>query len=188
MIRKYFPRNEDGSVSYPPPFTTDGGPGKSNSTTYPYPLEYVNLVGEGCTKEQGKFASAECYETHSGGTSDDFPAYLEAGHGSPHYCSVEAMGAEVNKDWCPYIFFGPKRGQYRHPHIAFAAVETWLAYMVMPKKCGPTWDDNDGKYFPFTPDNSVAFPKMSDVEMSTTGGRGDPQQPTIDDCGMWIWP
>ena len=45
MIRNYFPRSEDGSVKYPPPFTTDGGPG-GNGMTYPYPLEYGNLVGE----------------------------------------------------------------------------------------------------------------------------------------------
>jgi len=46
MIRKYFPRSDDGSVKYPPPFTTDGGPGGMNNVIYPYPLEYVNLVGE----------------------------------------------------------------------------------------------------------------------------------------------
>ena len=46
MIRKYFPRGEDGSVKYAPPFTEDGGPGAENGATYAYPLEYVNLVGE----------------------------------------------------------------------------------------------------------------------------------------------
>ena len=46
MIRAYFPRGNDGKASYPPPFTTVGGPGGANGTTYPYPLEYVNLVGK----------------------------------------------------------------------------------------------------------------------------------------------
>ena len=144
MIRTYFPRAPDGSAKYPPPFTTDGGPGANDSQTYPYPLEYVNLVGESCTKEQAKFPSAECYENHSDGIEADYPSYLKPGHGSPHYCSVGAMDADVNKDWCPYVYFGPNRGKYRHPHIAYAAVEVWLANQVMPDKCGATWDDNDG--------------------------------------------
>lgn len=44
---------------------------------------------------------------------------------------------------CPYIFFGPNRGKYRHPHIAYAAVEVWLANKSMPDKCGSTWLDNN---------------------------------------------
>lgn len=185
MIRKYFPRDMDGKASYPPPFTTEGGPGATGNTTYPYPLEFVNLVGEGCTKEQEKFPSADCYETHSSGSPDDYPDYLDnTGHGSPHYCTPEGMAADVNKDWCPYIFFGPNRGKYRHPHIAFAAVETWLANKVIPEECGPTWDDNDGKDYPFTPDNSVAFPKMATVE----GHDDDPKQPALTDKGAFIWP
>lgn len=55
------------------------------------------------------------------------------------------MAADVHKDWCPYLYFGPNRGKYRHPHVAYAAVEVWLANKVMPDKCGETWDDNDGK-------------------------------------------
>jgi len=183
MIREYFPRSDDGSVKYPPPFTTDGGPGGISGATYPYPLEYVNLVGETCAEEKGKFPTAECYEQHSGGSIEDYPDYLEPGHGSPHYCSVDAKKADVNKDWCPYVFFGPKRGKYRHPHIAYAAVEVWLAHKAMPDKCGPTWDDNDGKSYPFVPDHSVAFPMMEDVQ----GHEADPQQPSIDKDGF-VWP
>ncbi|KAL7524180.1 hypothetical protein ACHAWF_000849, partial [Thalassiosira exigua] len=149
------------------------------------PLEYVNLVGESCAKEQEKFSSAECYEQHSDGTVDDYPDYLDPGHGSPHYCSKGAMGADVNKDWCPYVYFGPNRGKYRHPHIAYAAVEVWLANKVMPDECGPTWDDNDGKDYPRTPeDNSVAFPKMAEVD----GHPDDPKQPALNDDGGFIWP
>lgn len=184
MIRKYFPRGEDGSVKYPPPFTQDGGPGAENGATYAYPLEYVNLVGDSCTKEQGTFPTADCFESHSNGSATDYPEYLKPGHGSPHYCSVGAMEADVNKDWCPYIFFGPKRGKYRHPHIAYAAVEVWLANKVMPDKCGATWDDNDGKDYPFTPDRSIAFPKMAAVE----GHPEDPRQPALKEDGAFIWP
>jgi len=185
MIRKWFPREDDGSVGYPPPFTTDGGPGGPDDTTYPYPLEYVNLVGDSCTNEQGKFLSAVCYENHSDGDISDYPDYLEKGHGSPHYCTVGGINADVNKDWCPYIFFGPKRGKYRHPHVAFSVMETWLANQVMQDKCFPTWDENDGKDYPYTPnDNSVAFPMMSNVEEYPD----DPKQPTLTDAGKFIWP
>jgi hypothetical protein len=185
MIRKWFPRNEeDGSVGYPPPFTTDGGPGGFD-LTYPYPLEYVNLVGDSCLKEKEKFPSAVCYEQHCGGDITNYPEYLEPGHGSPHYCEKDAITvADVNKDWCPYLFFGPKRGKYRHPHIAYSVMETWLANKIMPDKCGPTWDDNDGKDYPYTPyDNSVAFPMMSKVP----GFPDDPKQPTCHHGGF-TWP
>lgn len=185
MIRKYFPRDADGKASYPPPFTADGGVGDKNGISYPYPLEYVNLVGDTCIQEQTKFPTAECYEVHSSSNGvDDYPSYLKPGHGSPHYCSVEAMDADVYKDWCPYVFFGPKRGKYRHPHIAFAAVEVWLAKHALPDQCGETWDDNDGKDFPFTPSHSVAFPKMAKVE----GHEADPKQPKITSSGGFIWP
>ena len=35
-------------------------------------------------------------------------------------------------------------------------------------------------------DTTVAFPYMSDVQ--SAGILVDPQQPTIDETGMWIWP
>ena len=149
MIRTYFPRGVDGSVSYPPPFTEEGGCGFPDNTTYPYPLEFVNLVGASCVAVQVDFPSAVCYEEHSSGDATDYPPYLRPGHGSPHYCSEMAKLADVNNDWCPYIFFGDERGQYRHPHIAYAAVEVWLANQAgindgMGFMCGETWDDNDG--------------------------------------------
>ena len=39
---------------------------------------------------------------------------------------------------------------------------------------------------PFTPDNSVAFPKMASVEVE--GHEDDPKQPALDDDGAFIWP
>eukprot|EP00957_Ditylum_brightwellii_P186417 14193191-Ditylum_brightwellii.AAC.1 len=53
MIRAYFPRDENGKAAYPPPFTSEGGPGLPDGMTYPYPLEFVNFVGETCKAEQG---------------------------------------------------------------------------------------------------------------------------------------
>mmetsp|Transcript_18818 Transcript_18818/g.23911 ORF Transcript_18818/g.23911 Transcript_18818/m.23911 type:complete len:372 (+) Transcript_18818:339-1454(+) len=183
MIRAYFPRDENGKAAYPPPFTSEGGPGLPDGMTYPYPLEFVNFVGETCKAEQGKFASAQCYEQHSNGNATDFPEYLQPGHGSPKYCSVGAKEADVNNDWCPYIFFGPNRGKYRHPHIAFAAVESWLASKVIDE-CGEEWDDNDGKDYPHTPDHSIAWPKMAVVE----GFEDHPMQPALTEAGGFIWP
>lgn len=176
LIRIYYPREEDGSVYYPPPFSDLGGA---------YPLEFVNLAGDSCTKEAEKHARAgaiECFEQHSGGV-DLFPDYLEVGHGSPHYCTKDGIKADVNPDYCPYIFFGPNRGKYRHPHIAFSAVEVYLSNLLMPDKCGTKWDDSN---YPMQIDTTVAFPFMSDTQPS--GVLTDPQQPTIDDTGMWIWP
>lgn len=182
MIRTYFPRDAMGGVKYPPPFTEDGGPGDENGVTYPYPLEFVNLVGDSCDAEQLKFPTADCYETHSNGVEADYPDYLDPGHGSPHYCTMDGKDNDVSNDWCPYIFFGPNRGRYRHPHIAFAAVEVFLANQAVPE-CGATWDDNDGAGFPATPDTSTAFPVMEAV----AGNSDDPEQPAVNDCGF-TWP
>jgi len=186
MIRKYFPRDPDtGEVGYPAPFSDAGGPGEGANAYYP--LEFVNLVGATCQAEKEKhpeWGNIDCYENHSGGTVADYPDYLEPGHGSPHYCSEEAKADDVNKDWCPYIFFGPNRGKYRHPHIAYAAVEVYFANQVFPDKCGVTWDENNPG-FPFN--NDVAFPDMATGDREATTN-GDPAQPALDDCGHWIWP
>jgi len=177
LIRLYFPRGEDGKAYYPPPFSTLGGA---------YPLEFVNLHGESCTKEAEKHSTAgelDCFETHSGDESL-FPDYLEVGHGSPHYCTKDGKAAGVNNDYCPYIFFGPNRGKYRHPHIAFSAVEVYLANIVMADKCGATWDDSK---YPATVDTTVAFPQMDDMDNMAGSTLVTPQQPTIND-GNWVWP
>lgn len=176
LIREYYPREEDGSVYYPPPFSDAGGA---------YPLEFVNLAGETCEKEKQKHSTAgalECFEDHSGDVSQ-FPDYLDVGHGSPHYCTIEGKAADVNPDWCPYIFFGPHRGKYRHPHIAFSAVETYLANKVMPDKCGTTWDDSN---YPPEVDTTVAFPAM-EGGFPDVDGLPAPEQPVITD-GAFIWP
>jgi len=167
VIRTYYPRDEaDGKAYYPPPFSMEGGN---------YPLEFVNLIGASCESEKLKHPDAGdliCFEQHSGDESV-YPDDLEIGHGSPHYCTKEGKTADVNNDYCPYIFFGPNRGKYRHPHIAFSAVETYLANIVMPDKCGTSWDDSN---YPANTDTTVAFPQMEGI------------QPKISGDGMWIWP
>lgn len=185
MIRMYFPRDAaTGKAAYPAPFSVAGGPG--GETGY-YPLEFVNLVGDSCQAEKEKhpeWGNLECYETHSGGGEGDYPSYLLPGHGSPHYCTKEGKAADVNDGWCPYLFFGPNRGKYRHPHIAFAALEVYIAHLTMPEQCGATWDEGDGVNYPSNYD--VAFPRMAEVE-DPADENGDPDQPKINKCG-WIWP
>jgi len=176
LIRIYFPREDDGNVYYPPPFSVAGGA---------YPLEFVNLTGESCIKEGEKHSTAgflDCFENHSGDI-DQYPNYLKVGHGSPHYCTIEGKAANVNDDYCPYIFFGPNRGKYRHPHIALSAVEVYLSNLLMPDKCGTSWDDSN---YPQAVDTTVAFPHMSDIEDNIL--ISTPQFPTIDADGKWIWP
>jgi len=175
LIREYFPRDEDGNVGYPPPFSEAGGS---------YPLEFVNLTGESCAKEREKHSESGdliCFEDHSGSITQ-YPDYLKVGHGSPHYCTTEGKEADVNDDYCPYIFFGENRGKYRHPHIAFSAVEVYLAAVLFPEDCGTTWDDSN---YPAEVDTTVAFPKMS--EMPMLGNLMAPKQPRIKK-GMWTWP
>merc|ERR1711935_787961 len=46
-----------------------------------------------------------------------------------------------------------------------------------------TWDDNDGKNYPFVPDHSVAFPMMEDVQ----GHQAHPKQPLINK-DSFVWP
>ena len=74
-------------------------------------------------------------------------------------------------------------GKYRHPHIAFSAVETYLAHEVMPLKCGTKWDDSN---YPPVVDTTVAFPKM-EGGFPNVDDLEAPTQPTIED-DMFIWP
>ncbi|KAL7528006.1 hypothetical protein ACHAWF_002398 [Thalassiosira exigua] len=80
MIRKYLSRNDNGSNSYPPPSTADDGPCNS------------------CAKKQEKFLALH--------TTSSIPMALPIttlttsipGHDSPHYCSIDDMATDVNKD------------------------------------------------------------------------------------------
>jgi len=141
-------------VGYPPPFTEEGGN---------YLLEFVNKVGESCASEKLKFPTTICFEEHSDGGPEDYPDYIKQG-GGPHYCSKIAVEADANDGWCPYLFFGPNRGQYRHPHIAYAALETYIAHLVIPDQCGTAWDDSR---FPAAVDTTVAWPVETEVTEKT---------------------
>mmetsp|Transcript_1031 Transcript_1031/g.1902 ORF Transcript_1031/g.1902 Transcript_1031/m.1902 type:complete len:414 (-) Transcript_1031:1720-2961(-) len=60
----------------------------------------------------------------------------------PHYCSEEAAAADIWGDFCPYVHTGENAGMYRHPHIALAALELWIANQCNNKKCPSKWLDS----------------------------------------------
>jgi len=88
---------------------------------------------------------------------------------------------------CPYIFEGENAGKYRHPHIAFASLEVYLANMHMPEDCHPTWLENnpwfieEGRVTTDTP-----FPVMSNDDKdakSVENWLGQPVLPWVYDSG-----
>lgn len=133
LVRKYYPRDEDGNVDYPPPVNPD--------TPEFYPYEYPSPQGP------------------------------------PHWCSAEFQTAGQWADWCPYIYNGtlyegPDVGLYRHPHIALAALEQYLANMAMPEQCGLEWNSE----YPLSPDSSWDW-----VEMESDDPASQPKTP-------YAWP
>lgn len=61
----------------------------------------------------------------------------------PHYCTKEvADDGNIWGDFCPYVHTGEDSGQYRHPHLALAALELWIANQCMPDKCAAEWLDS----------------------------------------------
>jgi len=60
----------------------------------------------------------------------------------PHYCSKTAAEADIWGDFCPYIHTGENSGLYRHPHIALAAFELWIANKCKPDACPSRWLDS----------------------------------------------
>jgi len=57
----------------------------------------------------------------------------------PHYCSADVEGQPIWGDFCPYVHTGENSGKYRHPHLALAALELWIANQCMPDKCASEW-------------------------------------------------
>src|SRR5210317_131297 len=41
-----------------------------------------------------------------------------------------------------FAFSGDNSGQYRHPHLALAALELWISNQCMPDKCSAQWLDS----------------------------------------------
>lgn len=60
----------------------------------------------------------------------------------PHYCSKEVADADVWGDFCPYVHTGENAGQYRHPHLALAAFELWIANSCFQTYCPSEWLDS----------------------------------------------
>lgn len=96
------------------------------------------------------------------GSAEAGPAFWEYefpdAEGQAHWCGEEYRATGQYADFCPYVHEGPNAGKYRHPHIAFAALQQHLAHLAMPQKCGTEWDDR-GSY-PTSPDTSWAWVQM----------------------------
>jgi hypothetical protein len=108
------------------------------------------------------------------GTPEYYELEFPSETGSPHYCKAEFLALDLNSDFCPYIYEGENRGKYRHPHIALASVQQYLASALNPTVCGKQWSDY-GKY-PADPDMSIAF-----CEMESDDGDAQPVIP-------YTWP
>jgi hypothetical protein len=81
--------------------------------------------------------SSTYFRLEYGGES---PACDEGNCRGPHYCSVDVADAGVIwGDFCPYVHTGENSGKYRHPHLALAALELWIANQCMPDKCSQEW-------------------------------------------------
>lgn len=73
----------------------------------------------------------------------EMPACKDDNCRGPHYCTKEVADAGVIwGDFCPYVSTGENSGKYRHPHIALAALELWIANKCMPEKCDSKWLDS----------------------------------------------
>jgi hypothetical protein len=138
------------TVQFTPPKLLDDLPATHPKSTY-YKLEYL----------------------------DDPAACADDNCRGPHYCSKAVAEEDVWGDFCPYIHTGENSGLYRHPHIALAAVELWIANKCKPEKCPSTWlDSPNGKdYGDKMKSTSITWADMDDNK--------DPMaQPTV----PYKWP
>ena len=68
-------------------------------------------------------------------------------------------------DFCPYVHTGANSGKYRHPHLALAALELWIANQCMPEKCLAEWLDSpngEGYAMDGTKATSITWCDMDD--------------------------
>jgi len=108
-----------GTIQFTPPKILDDLPASDPKSTY-YKLEYL----------------------------DDPVSCADDNCRGPHYCSKAAAKEDIWGDFCPYIHTGANSGLYRHPHVALAAVELWIANKCNPEKCPSTWlDSPNGKKY-----------------------------------------
>mmetsp|Transcript_22398 Transcript_22398/g.40398 ORF Transcript_22398/g.40398 Transcript_22398/m.40398 type:complete len:414 (+) Transcript_22398:44-1285(+) len=127
------------------------------------------------TPEGGDFQ----YEFPSGnGLDKQEPPYAA---GPPHWCTEEFTASGHWDGVCPYVFEGPDAGKYRHPHIAFAALEVYLANKHMPAECAVTWLENNPDFLdPDRVTTDTPFPVMdADDAANTTVAHwvGQPELP-----------
>eukprot|EP00579_Thalassiosira_antarctica_P028307 CAMPEP_0202028692 /NCGR_PEP_ID=MMETSP0905-20130828/63581_1 /ASSEMBLY_ACC=CAM_ASM_000554 /TAXON_ID=420261 /ORGANISM="Thalassiosira antarctica, Strain CCMP982" /LENGTH=549 /DNA_ID=CAMNT_0048592407 /DNA_START=13 /DNA_END=1663 /DNA_ORIENTATION=+ len=103
------------------------------------------------------------YEFPAGnGLDNQGPPYVA---GPPHWCTEEMLDTGHWDGVCPYVFEGPDAGKYRHPHIALAALEVYLANIAMPEKCSTTWLENNPDFLdPDRVTTDTPFPVMSNDE------------------------
>jgi hypothetical protein len=105
------------------------------------------------------------YRLEYGGES---PACDEGNCRGPHYCSVDAADAGIIwGDFCPYVLTGENSGKYRHPHLALAALELWIANQCMPDKCPQEWlesPNGQGYGTDGTKSTSITWCEMEDNE------------------------
>lgn len=125
------------------------------------------------------------YEFPSGnGLDNQDPPYAP---GPPHWCTPEMTASGHWDGVCPYVFEGPDAGKYRHPHIAYAALEVYLAKRIMPDKCKTTWLENNPDFLnPDRVTTDTPFPVMSkdDVDATTVENwLGQPVLPWNYDSG-----
>mmetsp|Transcript_18151 Transcript_18151/g.27540 ORF Transcript_18151/g.27540 Transcript_18151/m.27540 type:complete len:386 (-) Transcript_18151:104-1261(-) len=108
------------------------------------------------TAEGGDFQ----YEFPSGnGLDNQEPPYAP---GPPHWCTPDMAASGHWDGVCPYVFEGPDAGKYRHPHIAYAALEVYLANIAMPDKCAKTWLQNNPDFLDLDRiTTDTPFPVMS---------------------------
>jgi hypothetical protein len=125
------------------------------------------------------------YEFPSGnGLDNQFPPYAP---GPPHWCTQELLDSGNWDGVCPYVFEGPDAGKYRHPHIAYAALEVYLANMAMPKKCQTTWLENNPSFL--DPDRITTDTPFPDMDNDAFGNEtvenwiGQPVLPWVYDSG-----
>eukprot|EP00586_Coscinodiscus_wailesii_P023498 CAMPEP_0172520002 /NCGR_PEP_ID=MMETSP1066-20121228/291745_1 /TAXON_ID=671091 /ORGANISM="Coscinodiscus wailesii, Strain CCMP2513" /LENGTH=422 /DNA_ID=CAMNT_0013302681 /DNA_START=37 /DNA_END=1306 /DNA_ORIENTATION=- len=122
--------------------------------------------------------SSTYFRLEYGGES---PACDQENCRGPHYCSKAVADAGVIwGDFCPYVSTGEHSGLYRHPHLALAALELWIANQCMPSKCPSTWlDSPNGQEYGTNPEKatSITWCEMDNNE--------DPMaQPAV----PYVWP
>jgi len=142
---------DDGTIKFTPPKILPDLPPTDPKSTY-YKLEYL----------------------------DDEVACADDNCRGPHYCSKEAAMEDIWGDFCPYIHTGENSGQYRHPHLALAALELWIANSCNPDKCASEWlESPNGKGY------GIDKMKSTSITWAEMNDNNDPiAQPTV----PYKWP